>query len=339
MRNRSPCTCASHERLSKSSLLALWLSVSLSRPGVDSPACSSDLLSLTARQARPTTTSARSCAATSPRFRRSPRATAFHVLRVLDGLVVVEARPPSLLDAAARRRRRRGRSRATTSSRPIDDACRDRRWPRTRRAPAAAACSGAAGGTPAVNGKGIGVAVDRLGHLDRHIGARRQGRRGREFRRPAMPSTNDAFGHGTHIAGIIAGRTQLGSVTASLQGRHRARRAPGQRARARPRRRRLHERRHRRHSVGRRQPRQVRASASMNLSLGHPIRSSRASFDPLCLAVEKAVGGGPGRGRLGRQHRQGREGQHGARQRLDARHRAERDHRRRAQHLEHRDAR
>ena len=114
------------------------------------------------------------------------------------------------------------------------------------------------GGYPAVTGKGVGVAVIDSGIAASHAALVNKVVASVSFA-TGDPTTVDAFGHGTHIAGIIAGSpTAAGSVTSQYQGGV----APG-----------AHlinvkvlgcagfgiyQRRHRRHSVDRRQPRQVR---------------------------------------------------------------------------------
>ena len=116
-------------------------------------------------------------------------------------------------------------------------------------------------------------------------------------------STDDAFGHGTHIAGIIAG-----SVSSSPTPLYKNGVAPGA---------------HLSTSacstvkgvgftsdviagiqwvVANRAKYSIRV---MNLSLGHPIQQPCA-FDPLCLAAETRRCQRPGRRGVGRQRRQGR---------------------------------
>ena len=116
---------------------------------------------------------------------------------------------------------------------------------------------------PAVTGKGIGVAVVDSG-ISPHRGARRQGRGRRSASCLATRSTSDAFGHGTHIAGIIAGAARRHRRDRRVRGRRRARGAPGQRPR--PRRRwaaGYDQQRHRRHSTG---------SIANRVALQHPRR-------------------------------------------------------------------
>ena len=275
------------------------------RPGRRSPACSRAICWRSCWAAR-RSRFARSCAATSRRSRRWPRATASRCCACSTAW-------SSSKRHAERSCRRCGACRASQSI-SLDNIVSARLMIVSQKAMAADQARAAQRrparhrcGTPAVTGKGIGVAVVDSG-IARHIGADRQGRRAVNF----ATGESDA-----RTTGSATARTSPASSPAStrarpdaaLQERHRARRAPGQRARAGPRRRRLHQRRHRRHPVGHRQPRQVRRSASMNLSLGHPI-SRAVPLDPLCLAAEKRGRERPGRGGLGRQQRQGRRRAH-----------------------------
>ncbi len=142
------------------------------------------------------------------------------------------------------------------------------------------------GGYPAVTGKGVGVAVIDSG-IAAHAALNLKVVAAVSFV-TGDPSTNDAYGHGTHIAGIIAGIPT--SVTPFYQGGI----APG-----------AHLINVRvlgaegagytsdviagiQWTVANRAKYGIRV---VNLSLGHPTVEPCVT-DPLCLAVERAVGSG-----------------------------------------------
>ena len=146
------------------------------------------------------------------------------------------------------------------------------------------------GGYPAVTGKGVGVAVIDSGIAAAHAALAGKVKAAVSFV-SGDASTDDAFGHGTHIAGIIAGsETATGSVTSLYKGGI----APGA------------------HLINVRvlgdegagytsdviagiqwtvANRSTHAIRVMNLSLGHP-QVEPCLVDPLCLAVEQAAAAG-----------------------------------------------
>ena len=128
-------------------------------------------------------------------------------------------------------------------------------------------------------------------------------------------STTDGFGHGTHIAGIIAGVSNYGPTPLFKTGV-----APGAHL--------VNVRVLNREGVGYtsdviagiqwvKANRTKYAIRVINLSLGHPIVEP-CFFDPLCLAAEDAVNVGPGGRRFGGQQRQGCRRPDRARQHLDS---------------------
>ena len=189
---------------------------------------------------------------------------------------------------------------------------------------------GLIGATPAISGKGIGVAVIDSG-IATHSALSGKVVASVNFA-TGETSTTDGFGHGTHIAGIIAGVSNYGPTPLFKTGV-----APGAHL--------VNVRVLNREGVGYTSDviagiQWVMANKTqyairvINLSLGHPIVEP-CFFDPLCLAAEDAVNVGPGGRRLRRQQRQGCRGPDGARQHLHSGQRAQCDHGRRAQHVEH----
>ena len=152
------------------------------------------------------------------------------VLKVLDGLVVLEA-APSALQALL--------SVAGVEAISLDVLVSPTMSVSDKAMAADQARAATSGlllgllGSPAVSGKGIGVAVVDSG-IASHAALTGKVAYSVNFATGAS-GTNDEFGHGTHIAGIIAGSAASISPTSSVQDRRRARRASGQRSRAGPR--------------------------------------------------------------------------------------------------------
>jgi serine protease AprX len=208
------------------------------------------------------------------------------VLRVLSGLVVVEA-TPSLLNVL--------QGVAGVESISIDNIVRPTMTV-SDRAMAADLARASSGGllaallgtaTPAVNGKGIGVAVVDSG-IASHSALTGKVVAAVNYA-TGESSTADAFGHGTHIAGIIAGVASSSPTTLYKAGV-----APGAHL--------VNVRVLNRVGVGYTSDviagiqwvvaNRVKYSIRViNLSLGHPIQQPCA-FDPLCLAAEDAVARG-----------------------------------------------
>ena len=146
---------------------------------------------------------------------------------------------------------------------------------------------GLIGATPAVSGKGIGIAVIDSG-IASHAALSGRVVASVNF---ATGETNasDGFGHGTHIAGIIAGSSPYGPTSLFRMGV-----APGSHL--------VNVRVLNRQGVGytsdviagiqwAKANRTRYAIRVLNLSLGHPI-TEPCFFDPLCLAAEDAVKSG-----------------------------------------------
>jgi serine protease AprX len=208
------------------------------------------------------------------------------VVRVLSGFVVVEATPSQLqalqgilgLDAITR----------DALVRPLMSV--------SLKAMATAEARAGSGGllglgliaaTPSISGKGIGVAVIDSG-ISYHSALSGKVIASVNFA-TGETSTSDGFGHGTHIAGIIAGVSNYGPTPLFKTGV-----APGSHL--------VNVRVLNRQGVG--YTSDVIAGLQwvktnrikygirvVNLSLGHPI-TEPCFFDPLCLAAEDAVASG-----------------------------------------------
>ena len=207
------------------------------------------------------------------------------VLRVLSGMVVVEA-TPSVLDAL--------QNVAGVVSISLDNlvspmmSVSDRAMAADQARAGSGGLLGALLGTPAVNGKGIGVAVVDSGVATNHSALAGKVVASVNYA-TGETSTTDAFGHGTHIAGIIAGSISYGPTSLYKNGV-----APGAHL--------VNVRVLNREGVGytsdviagiqwvvaNRTKYSIRV---INLSLGHPIQAP-CTFDPLCLAAEDAVAKG-----------------------------------------------
>ena len=206
------------------------------------------------------------------------------VVRVLDGLVVVEA-PPSLLNVL------QGVTGVTSIS--LDNIVGPTMSLSDRVMAADLARAGSGGllgallGTSAVNGKGIGVAVVDSG-IASHSALSGKVLTAINFATGEY-GPSDAFGHGTHIAGIIAGSTSSSGTSLYKTGV-----APGAHL--------INVRVLNRQGLG--YTSDVIAGIQwvvanrvkygirvVNLSLGHPIQQP-CTFDPLCIAAEKAVASG-----------------------------------------------
>ena len=206
------------------------------------------------------------------------------VVRVLDGFVVVEA-TPSQLEAF--------QSVAGVASISLDNLVRptmslsDKVMAADQARAASGGLLGALLGSPAVNGKGIGVAVVDSG-IASH--AALSGKVVASVNYATGESgTSDTFGHGTHIAGIIAGATSYSPTSHYKSGV-----APGAHL--------INVRVLNGEGVGYTSDviagiQWVVANKTkysirvMNLSLGHPIMQPCA-MDPLCLAAETAAAKG-----------------------------------------------
>jgi len=207
------------------------------------------------------------------------------VLRVLSGMVVVEA-TPSVLDAL--------QNVAGVVSISLDNlvspmmSVSDRAMAADQARAGSGGLLGALLGTPSVNGKGIGVAVVDSGIATSHSALAGKVVASVNYA-TGESSATDAFGHGTHIAGIIAGSISYGPTSLYKNGV-----APGAHL--------VNVRVLNRVGVGytsdviagiqwvvaNRTNYSIRV---MNLSLGHPIQAP-CGFDPLCLAAEDAVAKG-----------------------------------------------
>lgn len=207
------------------------------------------------------------------------------VLKVLDGLVVLQAAPSALqallgvpgVEAISLDVLVRPTMSVSDKAMAADQA----------RAAASGLLLGLLG-SPAVSGKGVGVAVVDSG-IASHAALKGRVVAAVNFATDAS-GTNDEFGHGTHIAGIIAGSAASFSPTTA----YKTGIAPGAHL--------VNIRVLNRTGVGytsdviagiqwvvaNRTKHSIRV---MNLSLGHPIVAPCA-FDPLCLAAERAAAAG-----------------------------------------------
>jgi len=207
------------------------------------------------------------------------------VLRVLDGMVVVEA-APSVLNTF------QGVTGVISIS--LDNLVTPTMSVSDRATAADQARAGSGGllgsllGTPAVNGKGIGVAIVDSGIATNHSALYGKVVASVNYA-TGETGTSDAFGHGTHVAGIIAGSISYGPTSLYKNGI-----APGAHL--------VNVRVLNRVGVGYTSDviagiqwvvaNRVKYSIRvMNLSLGHPIQAPCA-FDPLCVAAEDAVAKG-----------------------------------------------
>jgi serine protease AprX len=206
------------------------------------------------------------------------------VLKVLEGLVVVEAAPSALqalLGVAGVEAISLDVLVSPTMSLSDKAMAADQ---------ARAATSGLLGlvSSPAISGKGIGVAVVDSG-IASHAALTGRVAYSVNFA-TGTSNANDEFGHGTHIAGIIAG-SAAGISPTSL---YRTGIAPGAHL--------INVRVLGREGVGYTSDviagiqwvvanRRAYAIRVMNLSLGHPIVAPCA-LDPLCLAAEEAAAAG-----------------------------------------------
>ena len=207
------------------------------------------------------------------------------VRRVLDGLVVLEASPAELyslrqvsgVEAISRDARVSPLMTVSAKAMAADQA--------------RAGDSGlfGIGGYPAVIGRGVGVAI-----VDSGI-AQHKALVGKVMASVSFvtgdSSTDDGFGHGTHIAGIIAGS---GSPASKVTSRYEGGIAPGAHL--------INVRVLGREGAGYTSDviagiqwtvanRGVFAIRVVNLSLGHPVVEPCVT-DPLCIAVERAVTAG-----------------------------------------------
>ena len=208
------------------------------------------------------------------------------VLRVLNGYVVVEATPSQLqalegipgIDAITRDALVRPQMSVSLKTMATDQA---------RAGSGGLLGLGLIGATPAISGKGIGVAVIDSG-IATHSALSGKVVASVNFA-TGETSTTDGFGHGTHIAGIIAGVSNYGPTPLFKTGV-----APGAHL--------VNVRVLNREGVGYTSDviagiQWVMANKTryairvVNLSLGHPIVEP-CFFDPLCLAAEDAVNAG-----------------------------------------------
>ena len=208
------------------------------------------------------------------------------VLRVLNGFVVVEATPSQLqalqgivgIDAITRDALVRPTMSVSLKTMATEQA---------RAGDGGLLGLGLIGATPAVSGKGIGIAVIDSG-ISSHAALSGKVVASVNYA-TGETSATDGFGHGTHIAGIIAGVSNWGPTPLFKTGV-----APGAHL--------VNVRVLNRQGVGYtsdviagiqwvKSNRTRYAIRVINLSLGHPI-SEPCFFDPLCLAAEDAAASG-----------------------------------------------
>jgi serine protease AprX len=208
------------------------------------------------------------------------------VLRVLSGYVVLEATPSQLfalqgiagIDAITRDALVRPTMSVSLKTMATEQA---------RAGDGGLLGLGLIGATPSVSGKGIGVAVVDSG-IATHSALSGKVVAAVNFA-TGETTTTDGFGHGTHIAGIIAGSSPYGPTSLFRMGV-----APGSHL--------VNVRVLNRQGVGYtsdviagiqwvKTNRTKYAIRVLNLSLGHPI-SEPCFFDPLCLAAEDAAKSG-----------------------------------------------
>ena len=208
------------------------------------------------------------------------------VIRVLTGFVVVEATPSQLqalqgipgIEAISRDALVKPMMSVSLKTMATDQA---------RAGSGGLLGLGLIGATPAISGKGIGVAVIDSG-IATHAALSGKVVASVNYA-TGETSATDGFGHGTHIAGIIAGVSNYGPTPLFKTGV-----APGAHL--------VNVRVLNRQGVGYTSDviagiQWVKANKTryairvINLSLGHPI-TEPCFFDPLCLAAEDAVNSG-----------------------------------------------
>ena len=208
------------------------------------------------------------------------------VVRVLSGFVVLEATPTQLqalqgiagIDAITRDALVRPLMAVSLKTMATDQA---------RAGSGGLLNLGLIGATPAISGKGIGVAVIDSG-IASHSALSGKVLTSVNFA-TGETTTTDGFGHGTHIAGIIAGVSNYGPTPLFKTGV-----APGSHL--------VNVRVLNRQGVGYtsdviaglqwvKTNRVKYGIRVVNLSLGHPI-TEPCFFDPLCLAAEDLVASG-----------------------------------------------
>lgn len=262
--------------------LALWLSVSLSGQSSPLASLSGDLVALL--QGSPSQPVRAIIRGDVAAIQLVAARDGLSVLKVLDGFVVVEA-DPTELNLLRQITGIKSISRDNIVS-SLDVVAQKVIAADQARASQPGGFLGL-GALPAVSGKGVGVAI-----VDSGINANHAALAGKVVAAVSFatgePSTNDLFGHGTHVAGIVAG--QETSVTPLYKGGV----APGAQL--------INVKVL--NGTGGGYTSDVLAGIQwtianrakygikvMNLSLGHPVVEACVT-DPLCIAVEKAVASG-----------------------------------------------